>query len=224
MRLPLFLLGLMLLIGAAMADARAEDAVETVTYLEVTPEAVPGAIALLQRTAVAGRAEDGNRGYAVLQEEGRRNRFALVAAWRDEAARAAHDEAAAAFAKALTPLRLAPRDERVHGGLSLDARRAAPPRRGLWVLTHVDVVPPRKDEAAALLRQLAEESRREPGNRRFDVLQQTSRPNHFTVVEVWADAKAATAHAGAAHTKAFREALGPMQGALYDERLYRAVE
>lgn len=223
MRLPLLLLGLMLLMGT-VDTVRAEEAVETVTYLEVAPNSGPGVIAVLQRIAVAGRAEDGNRGFAVLQEQGRGNRFAILAAWRDDAARAAHDGAAAAFGEALAKLLLAPRDERIHGALSLDGRGASPPRRALWVVTHVDVVPTHKDEAAALLSALGEASRREPGNRRFDVLRQASRPNHFTVVEVWADAKAQAAHAGAAHTRQFRDALGPMAGALYDERLYRALE
>jgi quinol monooxygenase YgiN len=52
------------------------------------------------------------------------------------------------------------------------------------------------------------------------VVQQTNRPNHFTVVEVWRDRAAFDAHGMAAHTRRFREQLAPMSGALYDERLY----
>ena len=49
---------------------------------------------------------------------------------------------------------------------------------------------------------------------RFDVFQQTSRPNHFTVVEIWRDQNAYDAHITSAHTKRFREQLTPMSGAL----------
>jgi quinol monooxygenase YgiN len=52
------------------------------------------------------------------------------------------------------------------------------------------------------------------------VFQQKSRPNHFTVVEAWGNRKALADHVTAAHTRAFRQQLLPMAGALYDERLY----
>ena len=74
------------------------------------------------------------------------------------------------------------------------------------------------------LQQLAEVSRRDDGNVRFDVLQQRSRLNHFTIVEIWRDQKALEAHAMAAHTRQFREQFQPMSGALYDERLYMALD
>ena len=59
---------------------------------------------------------------------------------------------------------------------------------------------------------------------RFEVVQQTNRPNHFTVVEIWKDARAVEAHAMADATRRFRDALGPMSGALYDERMFKAVD
>ena len=62
------------------------------------------------------------------------------------------------------------------------------------------------------------------GNQGFGVWQQTSRPNHFTVVEVWKDQKAYDARGSAAPQRTFRDKLGPMLGALYDERLYRSID
>ena len=41
--------------------------------------------------------------------------------------------------------------------------------------------------------------------------------------EVWRDRKTADTHSMAAHTRAFRDKLGPASGALYDERFYRLV-
>ena len=71
---------------------------------------------------------------------------------------------------------------------------------------------------------MSEASRRESGNLRFEVQQQGNRPNHFTVVELWADPKVHEGHVMAGHTRQFREKLGPMVGALYDERLYRVID
>jgi quinol monooxygenase YgiN len=43
-------------------------------------------------------------------------------------------------------------------------------------------------------------------------------------VEVWKNQKAYDDHIVSAHNKKFRDALTPMTGALYDERLYKAVD
>jgi len=53
---------------------------------------------------------------------------------------------------------------------------------------------------------------------------QTNRQNHFTVIELWRDSKAAEAHSMAPATRAFREKLAPASGALYDERFYKVLE
>lgn len=74
------------------------------------------------------------------------------------------------------------------------------------------------------LRQLGEDSRKNEGNLRFEVVQQVNRPNHFTVVEIWSSARMLEAHSMAASTRRFRDALAPMTGALYDERMYRALD
>ncbi|MGO8915473.1 MAG: putative quinol monooxygenase [Stellaceae bacterium] len=214
------LLGLMLMSGLA-SSAGAEEAVHVATYIEVAPASAAQAAALLTELGAASRAADGNLAAQALQEEERKNRFVFLEAWRDPAAVPAAPRLQ--LLGEIAALRIAPLDERVHGALSLGAP-AAPPAGAVWVVTHVDVVPPRKDEAVTLLRRWAEASRGEPGNRRFDILQQSGRPNHFTVVEAWADAAALTAHLLADPTRQFRETLGPMSGALYDERLYRALD
>jgi quinol monooxygenase YgiN len=86
----------------------------------------------------------------------------------------------------------------------------------IYVVTHVDVIPPRKEDGVALLRQLAADSGNDAGNVRFDVLQQTNRPNHFTVVEAWKDRNVFDAH-GMACTRAIRDSA---DGGAHDERLY----
>ena len=72
-------------------------------------------------------------------------------------------------------------------------------------------------------RKLATASRKDTGAERFDALQQGNRANHMFLVEVWHDRTAHDAHVMADHTRAFRTKLSPLQGALYDERLYEVV-
>ena len=116
----------------------------------------------------------------------------------------------------------APNDTRQHTALSFAAAQSG--KAGVCAVTHVDVIPPQRENGTAAVKQLAEDSRKHAGNIRFDVFVQTNRPNHFTVVECWKDRKAFDAHVGAKETKAFRDKLVSMTGALYDERLYKAVD
>jgi hypothetical protein len=54
-------------------------------------------------------------------------------------------------------------------------------------------MPPHRNQGA--LERWPEASRAEPGNRRFDVLRQAGRPNHFIVIEACDDVATFTAHA-----------------------------
>jgi quinol monooxygenase YgiN len=75
-----------------------------------------------------------------------------------------------------------------------------------------------------LLRAESEISRKDEGNGRYDVYQQLApRTNHFSVFVVWKDEQAFASHEATPHTQQFRETLGPMLGAPYDERLYRLL-
>ena len=94
----------------------------------------------------------------------------------------------------------------------------------LIVHVFVHVKPETVDPFISATLENARNSIREPGVVRFDVVQQASRPNHFTVVEIWKDATAVEAHSMTAATRAFRDALAPMTGALYDERMYAGLD
>jgi quinol monooxygenase YgiN len=124
----------------------------------------------------------------------------------------------------IAAFRNAPTDERVHTALSIGPIDAPSVRGAVYIATHVDVIPPRKDDGVAALKRLGDESRRGDGNLRFEVVQQINRPNHFTVIEIWKDAKAVETHSMAAPTREFRDKLATMTGALYDERMYRALD
>jgi quinol monooxygenase YgiN len=130
----------------------------------------------------------------------------------------------AEFNEKLVPIRNAPPDERVHNALAVAPGMPAGTPGTVWVVTHVDVPPPSKDQTIGELKTLNDASRKDAGNLMFEVVQQTNRPNHFTVVEVWQDHKALDAHSTAEHTRRFRANLGPMLGAPHDDRVYKAVE
>ena len=202
-----------------------EGRVYVVTYVEVLPSAVKEAATLLLQYRDASRKDGGNLRMEVASEAARPNRFVMLAIWSDQKAFDANGKSVptATFHAKLKAMQLAPYDERVHSGFSVATPATSKPA-GVVVATHVDVPPPLRDTVEPMLRQLSEESRKENGNLRFEVGQQANRLNHFTVVELWADQAAYEAHAASAHTRQFRDKLGTMLGALYDERLYRPVD
>jgi quinol monooxygenase YgiN len=229
MRLSHLVIGLAALALATVRLGYAEDAVNTpvyvVTYFDVAPTAAAGTAALLRQYAEASRKEAGNVGSEAFEEIGRPNRFAILESWRDKAALEAHGAAAStsAFRDKLKPLLISGTGARLLSAFSVAAPTAQPGSGTVYVLTHVDVPPPQKDQAIELQKALAAAARKDDGNLWFDVLQQNDRPNHFTLYEGWRDRKAFDASIMAAHTKEFRQKLNPLEGALYDERLYQAV-
>jgi quinol monooxygenase YgiN len=90
----------------------------------------------------------------------------------------------------------------------------------LYVVTHVDVMPKFTAPGRDLLKQFVDESCKDAGAVRIEVMEEPSRPNHSTVVEVWRDAKAYEDHLAADHTRAYRTKLQPMLGSPFDERLH----
>ena len=198
-----------------------------VTYIEVEPAQAEASRRLLAHYRDALK-DKGALEVAVFEQIGRPNHFAIVEQW--PSAKAREDNAASAasrdFRAALAPLLIAPYDERPHFALSTGTRAATPTAvpTAVYVVTHVDIVPPKRDEGVAETRKLAEASRDTAGNVRFDALVQASRLNHLTLVEAWTDAPAREAHSAANPTRSFRTALGPMSGALYDERLYALLK
>jgi autoinducer 2-degrading protein len=215
---------------AAAATAHAEDnGVYVVTYVDVMPNAASSGATLLKQYGDASRKEDGSIRVDVLQEIARPNRFAIVEVWKDKPARDAHVNAASTtqFRARLKAIANAPYDERITSGLYVgppQGQRAKGRAKGaIYVVTHVDVIPAGKDDCMALLKDMSTDTPKDAGNLRYDVLQQPNRPNHFAVVETWSNRKALDAHAMDAHTRAFREKLAPLAGALYDERFYREL-
>jgi quinol monooxygenase YgiN len=210
----------------ALAQATDNQAAYGVTYIEVTPTAEAPAADLLRRVAAASRKEPGNRRYDVLQQIERRNQFAILETWNDVKAYEAHGGGTSMkqFRAELTPLRIGHYDERLDNGIDVGTPVEAASKDAIYVITHVDVTGQFKDDAIAMMKKLTADSRREPGVERFDIWQQSNRLNHFTTVEIWKDKAALDAHGVTAGTREFRENVGRMLGALYDDRRYRNLE
>lgn len=211
---------------AGAIPAVAPGAAYIVTYLETLPDRNKEAAALLRQYRQASAAGAGNLRSVLLERVDRRGQFVLLTAWQDLAAWNSHlaDERAIALRRQLADLRSAPIDDRVNISLSMGPIALPRSAGAVFAVTHVDVVPTAKDEAVTAMQQLGDAGRKAPGNLHFEVTQQASRPNHFAVVEAWASRAALEAHASSAAQVAFRDRLGPMAGALYDERLYKLLE
>lgn len=87
-------------------------------------------------------------------------------------------------------------------------------------LVHVHVKPQHVAAFIAATKANHEASVREPGNRRFDVLQREDDPTRFVLVEAYVDEAAAAAHKETAHYKTWRDTVAdwmaePRQGVKY---------
>ncbi len=210
----------------AQAPSATDSTAYVVTYIEVLPAAKAEAANLLKQVASASRKEPGNLRYDVLQRIERDNQFAILEAWSDLKAAGAHEGGAALkqFKEKLTPLRASFYDERPSNGITVAPASGPVGKDAVYTVIHVDVTPPTKDECIAMLKKLAQDTRKEPASLRFEAWQQNNRGNHFTVMEIWKNRSGVDAHLVTPASREFREKLGTMTGALYDERLYTSID
>ncbi len=247
----------------AMADTKLRDGTMLsdkptfiVTYIEAAAGTADQVAALIKAQTAKSKREKGNLRFEGLQRIIRGNHFVIMEAWTGPEARAAHAAAAhtVAFRNALEPHLYAPYDERPHVGLVAADPKSVAKGNGstIYVLTHADIIPP--EQFAPCKRQvdpngpcgnemlvgLAKFGRTHGGNMRFDVLTQSNRSNHMTVVEMWDTAASQAAHQVTPEKKAFRDELSGIKaasgvnadpqfvlnmltGSLYDERRYRLI-
>ncbi|MBI3513779.1 MAG: antibiotic biosynthesis monooxygenase [Proteobacteria bacterium] len=202
-----------------------------VQYIDVTPAGKDKAAAALREARALVTKDDGNQLFEIYAESARPTRFAVVSLWRNQKAVDAYGASPTfrVLRDQLELVRVTPFDERWLTLLAGDPAgggvggRAASSPGAIHIVTHMDSIPPFKDEAADALKRLAEASVRQPGVVRYQVLVQTNRPNHFKLIETWADQKAFDAHAASGPAKQFRDFVQKGTGSPYDERLYKLV-
>ena len=227
-----------------------------VTYIEADASKSADVLKLIEDQTAASKSENGNLRFEGLQRLNRPNHFVILEAWTDPQARAAHaaSEHTVAFRNALEPMLYAPYDERPHVGLvaAMPGEIAAGNGDTVYVITHADIIPPEQfapcdrqvDSSGPcgneMLEDLAVFSRTHDGNMRFDVLTQSNRANHMTVVEMWENTDAQNAHQVSGQKKAFRNelsgipaaggvnddpqfVLNMLTGSLWDERLFKLI-
>lgn len=210
--------------GKPADAAENSSAVYAVSYFEAAVTDIAKAATLTRQFAAASRSEAGNIGFEAFEEIGRPSRFAIFEGWRDKAASDARSAATTAFRGKVDPLLVGPFEVRDFTGFSIAGPKQHAGKGAIYVVTHVDVFPAGKDQAATLVTALAEAGRKLPGNLWFDVLQVVGHANHFTLVEGWQDRASFDASLMAPATRDFRQKITPLEGALYDERLYRALQ
>jgi quinol monooxygenase YgiN len=197
-----------------------------VTYVDVMPASGARFVDAFKRYRDASMKEEGFVKSELLEQNGRAGHFVILETWKDQGSYDRHQSAASMtqFSGALQPIRLSIYDQRPYRVLAGGGSPSAAPRDAVHVVAHVDIGGGGKVDAAGLLKQLADASRKERGCLRFEILQHAMRANHFTVIEVWQNQQALEQHAAAAHTRQYLNDVQPATGSPLDERLYKAVE
>ena len=200
--------------------------VYVVSYIDVQNALKPQAMVLLKQFRSSCAKEDGNQRCEIVQRMEQQNEFATIEIWKDQATFKAHAAGPGAQLRdRLKPMLASPYDERIHTGFAATAPQGAPGGRIVYAIVHIDVIPPRLNEALPVLTAMAESSRKDAGNGRLEVLQQLApRTNHFTIVEIWTNKRQLEAHQALPRSIEYREKLQPNIGALYDERLYKVLD
>ena len=218
------LLALFIILGA-QAPTATDTTFYTVAYVDVMPSAKATAVAAFKQYRDASTKEPGFVRFELFEQDGRDGHFSLIETWASSGTYDTHSAGAASkdWRSKIDMIRLSDYDQRPYKTLSLGPTPSAATEPQIFVITHVDIGG-QGTNASELLKRLAEASRKENGNIRFDVIQHTMRANHFTVIEGWRNRQAVSAHAAAPHTRQYRDGLAPIAGSPLDERIYQPVK
>ena len=154
------------LAGTACAQS---DPVYLVTYVELMPNAAASGTALLKQYRGETRRESGNLRLDVLVEIKRPNRFVIVEVWKSKAELDAHGRSAASaqFSEKLKALQDAPNDVRIDHALYLGRGKSDNRTGAIYVVTHIDVIPPGKDACMAALKTMSSDTANDFGQYRL---------------------------------------------------------
>jgi quinol monooxygenase YgiN len=102
----------------------------------------------------------------------------------------------------------------IGGGVTVQAQTQS---RKMIAVSFITVDTHAVDKGVSLLKTLADETRKEPGNKEFTVLKQIDRPYRFATVGVWTDAAAFQAHQSSAAVSSFNKSFEAVQTSPPDE-------
>ena len=214
-----------LLLALILCSSRAfaqDTTFYSVAYVEVKPSSRTAAVTALKQYRDATHRDDNNIRLELFEQADRAGHLLIVETWKTSAAFDAKAAARKQLMDQFDVMRTSGWDARPYKTLTVASGSAEASGKSVYVISHVDVAPDPK--VAAMLTTLAEASRKEEGNVRFDVLLHTMRSNHFQVIETWQNQKALDNHAAAAHTKKYRDDIQAALGSPLDERVYKAIE
>jgi quinol monooxygenase YgiN len=101
-------------------------------------------------------------------------------------------------------------------GSPAQAQTSAEP---VFAVTYLDVGVGAVPQGIELIKKYRDQSRREDANLEFTILQETSRPNRFAIMEAWRDKAAFDAHDKGAAKVEFEGALKPIRNSPSDRKM-----
>jgi (4S)-4-hydroxy-5-phosphonooxypentane-2,3-dione isomerase len=208
--------------GTAFAQAGGE-AIYGVTALDVLPGKTNDGVALLKQYRDQSLKQPGNLGVTLLQEADWPNRFIIYEGWKDQAAYEANDKAAhtAQLRDKLKAVAASPYDRRNYSVISVGPAHPGAGADTVYMQLHLDVFPPGIDATLAAAKAVAEAARKSEGNLRYDIVRSVNPPqSHTTLLAAWQNRKAFDAYENSAYARQFRDAVGPLLGSPFDDRLY----
>jgi len=212
-------------VASICAKAQQENtSLYATSYIEVVPASEGATDKILKQLAEATRNEPGLVAFEIAQLALPANQFVIFGGWKNQQAYDAHLTAAhtkQAIA-ALGPQLIAPIDTNVATQIAGQTLQA-PPVGAIYGVTHIAIIPEKTDDFYAALIKYTAATRQAVGNLRFYPVRDSSRPNHFSIVEIWKDQASEDAHEAAASSKEFRAIWAPITGPHYDRRWYKAL-
>jgi quinol monooxygenase YgiN len=151
-----------------------------------------------------------------------------VEVWKNQQARIEHlaQPRVRALRAELEPFLLARVDERLYA-IIIASERSPATADAVYAVSHIDILGPNpagRDAFLPTLRAFSDASRPAAGNLGDDLVEQSSRTNHFEVVEVWANERSAADHEISTLNREFRAKLSPASSSPYDRRLFKALQ
>jgi quinol monooxygenase YgiN len=221
--LPL-LLALLLKAGIAPAAEVNAGSESVLTFVEVRIEMRGHAGAALRQQANAASEHQASTGQIVMMQEiARPERFAVL----EREVLTAGGVKPHPFTEGITDDLVAPPDQRLNLEFDASATPNGPridAHANFYVITHVDIAASDLTQIETALHKLAAAARQSSGNLGFEILRQTSHPNHFNLVGAWLGEAPFRAFAESAGAREFRRTIASVIGSPYDERLFRRIE